>query len=68
LAQLDEQTLNDDIVRRAIALRRQRRIKIPDAVVAATALHLGLPLMTRNVRDFGGIDGLVLVNPFAPDV
>ena len=64
LAQFNEQSLTDEIVERCISLRRQRRIKIPDAIIAATALHLNLPLVTRNTEDFKDIDGLDLVNPF----
>ena len=32
---------------------------------AATALVHNLPLVTRNVEDFTGIPGLLVVNPFA---
>ena len=35
-----------EIEDQAIALRRQRRIKLPDALIAATALHNGLELLT----------------------
>ena len=35
-----------------------------DSLIAATALHHGLALATRNVRDFEGL-GLRLVDPFA---
>jgi len=34
-----------------------------DALIAATALHHRLTLVTRNVRDFAGLD-LVLMNPW----
>lgn len=64
LDKFSEQPLTSDITDRCIALRKQRRIKIPDAIVAATALHLGFPLVTRNTDDFKWIDGLELVNPF----
>ncbi|UTC62840.1 type II toxin-antitoxin system VapC family toxin [Treponema sp. OMZ 787] len=33
---------------------------IPDALIASTALELGLPLYTTNIKDFQFIDGLVL--------
>jgi predicted nucleic acid-binding protein len=36
---------------------------IADALIAATALELGLTLYTRNVRDFQMIPGLV-VRPY----
>jgi len=35
-------------------------LRIPDALIAATALDGGLPLLTKNQRDFRFIPGLVL--------
>lgn len=64
LNQFNEQAMTDPIVKRCILLRQQHRIKTPDAIIAATALHLNLPLMTRNVDDFKVIQGLQLINPF----
>jgi predicted nucleic acid-binding protein len=43
------------------ALRRQYHLKTPDSVVAATALLTRTTLVTRNIRDFQGIDGLSLL-------
>ncbi len=34
---------------RAIELRRSRRVKLPDALIAATALTYGLRLLTLDV-------------------
>lgn len=65
LDQFKEQSLSGEIADRCIVLRQQRRLKTPDAIIAATALHLDLPLVTRNTDDFKGIDGLELINPFA---
>ena len=65
LALLQEESLHEAIVQQTIRVRRQRRIRLPDAVIAATALHLGLPVVTRNEADFRGLDGLSVVNPFA---
>ena len=61
-----EVPLQEAIVQRTILVRQQHRIRLPDAVIAATALERGVPLVTRNVRDFQGISGLTLLNPFAP--
>ena len=36
-----------------------------DAIIAATALEHGLMLVTQNVDDFKGVEGLRVVNPFA---
>lgn len=40
------------IAERAVAIRRDRRSKLIDATIHATALHAGLQLSTRNTRDF----------------
>lgn len=42
-----------------------RPISTEDAQIAAIALARGLALATRNGRDFGGIDSLALVDPWA---
>ena len=56
--------LTDDIAELAIELRRRKSIKLPDSVIAATALRYGYTLVTRNVGDFTGIEGLRIYNPF----
>ncbi len=45
--------LNPDIKQSAIALRRQYRLKLPDAVVAATAQHLKAELFTNDLKMLG---------------
>jgi predicted nucleic acid-binding protein len=47
-----------------IALKKIRKIKTPDAIIAATALSHNLTLISRNVSDFNWIEGLVVVDPF----
>ena len=54
--------LTEDIIIRTIALRRSRRIKIPDAIIAATALEYDLTLITHNTYDFQGIPNLKLLD------
>jgi hypothetical protein len=44
--------LTPAIAERAVAIRRARRIKLPDAVIQATAEEAGRTLITRNTRDF----------------
>ena len=56
--------LTDEIGDVVIELRRQVSIKLPDAVIAATALVHNLTLVTRNVKDFERIEGLRIYNPF----
>jgi len=44
-------------------LRQQHRIKLPDAIIAATALAYNLPLITRNTANFQAVSGLLVINP-----
>jgi predicted nucleic acid-binding protein len=51
------------IINQSIFIRRETRIKLPDAVIAATALSLNLTIVSRNVRDFSRITGLAYIDP-----
>jgi len=55
--------MDDDIVEKTIEVRRLYRIKLPDAVIAATALHYDFVLVTNNTKDFKSIKGVEVVNP-----
>lgn len=54
------------VVEKAIQIRRQKKVKLPDAIIAATALVHGLQLVTRNEKDFRNIPGLEVINPHTP--
>jgi predicted nucleic acid-binding protein len=43
--------IEDEIVLEAIAIRRKKKVKTPDAIIASTAKVLGLTLLTRNTVD-----------------
>lgn len=53
------------IAERAGRLRRDTSRRLPDALIAATALEHRLTLVTRNIRDFEGIRGLKVRTPDA---
>jgi predicted nucleic acid-binding protein len=53
--------LNEDIADLTVSLRRHKRLKVPDAIILASAQYLDVPLITRNTRDFQGISPLVLI-------
>jgi len=65
LAQLMEITLTPAIVAAVIDIRSTIAIKLPDAIIAASALTENLSLLTRNTGDFKCIGGLVIIDPFA---
>ena len=57
--------LTDEVVEKTIALRKTVKIKLPDAIIAATALTYNLTLVSRNDKDFDKIPNLNYVNPFS---
>jgi len=56
--------LSSNVVKRTIELCKQNKIKLPDAIIAATALTERFTLVTRNTNDFKKIPKLALLNPF----
>ena len=56
--------LESSIKYETVNIRKAHRIKLPDAIIAATALVYDLTLITRNVSDFNDIAGLSLKNPW----
>lgn len=52
------------IAEKAIELKRMKKIKLADAIIAATALFHHLTLVTRNMEDFKIIAELEVLNPF----
>jgi len=55
--------LTDDIVEQTIEIRKEYKLKTPDAIIAATALENSLTLISRNAKDFKNISGLDIINP-----
>ena len=47
-----------DPIKELEKMRREQRMKLPDSVIAATALFTGTTLVTRNIRDFKRIPNL----------
>jgi len=56
--------VDEDIAEQAIGLRRRVKIKLADAVIAATALVNNLKLATRNMEDYKAVKELEIFNPF----
>ncbi len=56
--------MDDTIVDKTIEVRCLYKIKLPDAIIAATALVTELTVITRNTKDFDKIKGLEVLNPY----
>ncbi len=65
LSLFEEISLNQAIADCCIEIRKTYKIKLPDAIIAATALVQKQALMSRNEDDFIKIIGVELFNPFS---
>jgi hypothetical protein len=57
-------SLDESIVDQTINLRKEYKIKLPDAIIAATAQLFDFTLITNNTNDFKKIKDLKLINPY----
>ena len=57
-------SLDNKISEFAIDLRRKYKLKLGDAVIAATSLFHNLTLVTRNEKDFKKVKEIKIYNPF----
>lgn len=58
---LPELAMSEAVVEHTIRIRKSFGLKLPDAVIAATAFAHGLQLMTANEADFKRVVGLELL-------
>ena len=59
--------LMDTIVDISIEIRKKHKIKLPDGIIAATALAFNFILITRNAKDFQNIPKLKIIDPHSFD-
>lgn len=50
---------------KTVDIRKLHTIKLPDAIIAASAQVNNLTLITRNTSDFKNITDLPIVNPWS---
>jgi len=43
-----------------VKIRREKKLKLPDAIIAAIAIYFDIPLVTSD-KSFIGIDGINLI-------
>jgi len=57
--------LTEKVEKQAILIRKTKKIKLPDAIIAATAIVYDLTLVTCNTDDFKNISDLKILNPLS---
>lgn len=62
LDEFEEIAIESDVIAEAIRIRKNHRLKSPDAIVAATALLQNAELVTRNTTDFKRVPGLTVLD------
>jgi toxin FitB len=63
LAAFDEISVDQRVAEEAGRIRRVTGLRLPDALIAATAVVIKRPLYTRNFRDFRVVKTLSLHRP-----
>ncbi len=56
-------SIDTSIIDQAIKFRQLKSMSIGDAIIAATAFELRLPIVTGNTKDFEHIPDLKVINP-----
>lgn len=54
--------ISTNVIQQTIKLKQKRNIATSDAIVAATAIVYGIPLLTQNKKDFAKIKGLEVLS------
>ena len=55
--------ISSPVMELSVEVRRKKKMKLPDAIIAASAVHHDLILVTRNFKDFKGT-AVKLLDPF----
>lgn len=56
--------ITPNVIMHCVNIRRNKKVKTPDAIIAATALAYDLTLISNNEKDFSKIKGLKFINPY----
>lgn len=46
--------ISSPVMELSVEIRRMKKMKLPDAIIASSAIHNDLILVTRNIKDFKG--------------
>ena len=56
--------ITPNVITHCVSLRKSKKVKTPDAIIAATALAYGYTIITNNEKDFENIKDLKFINPY----
>ncbi|MGR3311139.1 MAG: type II toxin-antitoxin system VapC family toxin [Candidatus Brocadiales bacterium] len=56
--------VSDNVVSKAIELRKIKKMTLGDSIIAATAMVYQKQIVTRDVDGFNNIEGLEVYNPY----
>jgi predicted nucleic acid-binding protein len=56
--------IDDEIIDKTIELRKKYKIKLPDAIIAATTIVNNFTLISHNFKDFQKITELHFINSY----
>lgn len=56
--------ITPNVIMHCVDIRRNNRVKTPDAIIAATAIAYDLTLISNNEKDFSQINGMKFINPY----
>jgi predicted nucleic acid-binding protein len=56
--------MDDEIIEKTIELRKKYKIKLPDAIIAATAIVNNFTLISHNFSDFQKITELTFIDSY----
>jgi predicted nucleic acid-binding protein len=57
--------IDDEIIDKTIELRKKHNIKLPDAIIAATAIINNFILISHNIKDFQRINELQFIDSYS---
>ncbi|CAN5772716.1 type II toxin-antitoxin system VapC family toxin [soil metagenome] len=52
--------INNEIKKNVVSIRQESNVKLPDAIIAGTAIFLAIPLLSADI-DFKKVSGISLV-------
>lgn len=56
--------IDNEVIKKTIDLRKAQKVKLGDAIIAATAIVSNFDLLSHNLADFKNIPNLIVIDPY----